>query len=158
AGGGAARSVARGFTAVRVAEARPRRRALLIGINDYPDPANRLEGCVNDVFLMSRVLQDCDFRAADIRVVLNARATTENIMERLHWLLDDMPDEAERVLFYSGHGAQIPVYGGNGEVDSMDECLVPWDFDWTTERAIRDKQFLEFYSQLPYDCRFVSVF
>jgi hypothetical protein len=34
-----------------------RRRALLVGVNNYPDPASRLEGCVNDVFLMSSVLQ-----------------------------------------------------------------------------------------------------
>src|SRR6185503_13610554 len=32
------------------------RRALLIGINDYPNPDNRLEGCVNDVFRMSAAL------------------------------------------------------------------------------------------------------
>jgi hypothetical protein len=29
-----------------------------VGINDYPDPANRLEGCINDTFLVSALLQE----------------------------------------------------------------------------------------------------
>jgi hypothetical protein len=65
---------------------KPDRRALLIGINSYPDPENVLEGCVNDVFLMSSVLQESGFEAEDIRVVLNERATTQGILERLNWL------------------------------------------------------------------------
>ncbi len=79
-------------------------------------------------------------------------------MERLHWLLDDVPEGGERVLFYSGHGAQIPSYNFAGEVDRLDECLVPFDFDWNPTHAIRDKQFAELYSQLGYDRRFVAIF
>ncbi len=157
-GGRPARSLARNVRTMRTLAARPGRRALLIGINAYPDPANRLEGCVNDVFLMSSVLQECGFAPEDIRVVLDERATTVNILERLHWLLDDVEDGAERLLFYSGHGAQIPTYDFRGEVDHLDECLVPYDFDWNPAHAIRDKQFVEFYSQLPYDSRFMAVF
>ena len=164
AGGRTSRRVSRTFSTIdkamapRPETAAPDRRALLIGINDYPNPANRLEGCVNDVFLMSAVLQERGFDAADIRIVLNDRATTTNLMERLHWLLDHVPDGGERFLFYSGHGAQIPSYSAHGEVDRLDECLVPYDFDWNPQHAIRDKQFVEFYSQLPYDSRFVAVF
>jgi hypothetical protein len=137
---------------------KPTRRALLIGINDYPDPRNRLEGCVNDVFLMSSLLQEATFDSEDIRVVLNERATASGILDRLHWLLDDVKPGDERVLFYSGHGAQLPAYGVRDEPDHMSECLVPYDFDWTPERAIRDKQFKEFYSQLPYESYFLAVF
>jgi hypothetical protein len=113
---------------------------------------------VNDVFLMSSVLQECGLEAGDIRVVLDKRATTQAILERLHWLLDDVPDQGERVLFYSGHGAQMPTYDMKGEVDHLDECLVPWDFDWSAAHAIRDKQFVELYSQLSYRTRFVAIF
>jgi hypothetical protein len=45
----------------------PRRRALLVGINEYPDPSDRLEGCVNDVFLMSSLLQESGYAAPDRR-------------------------------------------------------------------------------------------
>ena len=148
-------SIARG---VKRVVATPTRRALMIGINDYPDPRNKLEGCVNDAFLMSSVLQECGFEAGEIRLVLNERATTDAIMDRLHWLLDDVHDGDERMLFYSGHGAQIPEYGAQGEPDHVDECLVPYDFDWSPAHAITDKQFCELYSQLPYGSHFVAVF
>ncbi len=153
-----ARSIARTFNKMKAVSRRPDRRALLVGINSYPQPAYRLEGCVNDVFLMSSLLQECGLEADEIRVVLDDRATTANILERMHWLLDDVPPGGERVLFYSGHGAQLPAYNLGGEVDHLDECLVPWDFDWNPVHAIRDKQFLEFYSQLAYDTRFVAIF
>ncbi len=152
------RVMTRGLAAFQKSSAKPTRRSLLVGINDYPDPANRLEGCVNDVFLMSSVLQECGFAAEDIRVVLDQRATADGILERLHWLLDGVQSGDERVLFYSGHGAQIPAYGASDEVDHLNECLVPYDFDWTPARAITDKQFLGLYSQLPYDSYFAAIF
>ncbi len=57
---------------------------------------------------MSSVLQESGFKPDEIRVVLNERATAQGIMERLHWLLEGVRDGDERMLFYSGHGAQIP--------------------------------------------------
>ena len=158
AGGPQPRSFASGSRAFAKAVAKPGRRALLVGINDYPDPANRLEGCVNDVFMVSSVLQESGFDPEEIRVVLDDRATTQGIMDRLHWLLDGVRNGDQRVLFYSGHGAQIPGYGPKGEPDHLDECLVPYDFDWSPAHAILDKQFCELYSQLPYDSDFVAVF
>jgi hypothetical protein len=158
AGGPQTRSlvaITRGFA--KVVDA-PTRRALLVGINDYPDPKDKLEGCVNDVFLMSSVLQECGFDADDIRVVLNERATTKGMWDRLHWLLDGVASGDQRVLFYSGHGAQMPGYGVKGEPEHVDECLVPYDFDWSPAHAIVDTQFCELYSQLPYDSYFLAIF
>jgi hypothetical protein len=151
-------AVGRGLQAFRTLATKPERRALLVGINDYPDPANRLEGCVNDVFLVSSVLQECGFKAAEIRVILNERATASAIRDRLQWLLDDVADASERVLFYSGHGAQLPDYGATDEVDHLDECLVPYDFDWSPQHAFTDKEFYNLYSQLPYGSKFAIIF
>ncbi|MCC6609481.1 MAG: caspase family protein [Burkholderiales bacterium] len=132
-------------------------RALLVGIDEYPDPANRLEGCVNDVYRMSEVLQELGLDPADIRVVLDDRATTKGVLERTAWLLDDARDGDVRVFFYSGHGAQLPDYGAEGEIDHKAECLVTYDFDWTPEHCITDDHFVELYSQLPYGMRFVGI-
>jgi hypothetical protein len=137
--------------------AEPVRRALLVGINDYPDPPMRLAGCVNDVFLVSSVLQECGFDPEDIRVVLDKRATADGIRKRLEWLLDGAANGDQLVFFYSGHGARLPSYNAAETVDHMDEALVPYDFDWSTERAITDDQIYELYSQLPYECRFVMI-
>ncbi len=147
----------------------PRRRALLVGINQYPDPKDVLEGCVNDVYLMSSLLQESGFEAEDIRVVLDQRATAQSIRERIEWLLDGITEEqveaaraagepVERMLYYSGHGTQLPTYGAGDRVDQVDEALVPYDFDWSAERAITDDSLYELYSQLPYGLRFVGMF
>jgi hypothetical protein len=106
---------------------------------------------------MSSILQESGFRAEEIRVVLDGRATAKGIMSRLEWLLEGAEDEAQRVFFYSGHGAQLPVYGSEGEVDRVDECLVPHDFDWSRTNAITDDRFFDLYSQLPYGAHFVAI-
>jgi metacaspase-1 len=137
---------------------RKKQKALLVGINDYPDEKMRLEGCINDVFAMSATLQQSGIAAGDIRVCLDDRATAEGIRTRLEWLLDDPKPGDELIFYYSGHGARVPEYGENLEPDHHVETLVPWDFDWTPERYIADDQIFELYSQLPYDCRFVMIF
>jgi hypothetical protein len=128
-----------------------------VGINDYPQESDRLEGCVNDVFLMSSVLQEGGFPPESIRVCLDERATAKGITDRLRWLLDDPRPGDERVFYYSGHGATIPEYGENLEPDRKAETLVPWDFDWSPERAIVDDQIYALYSQLPYGTRFAMI-
>src|SRR5206468_1013541 len=96
--------VAKAMAASRRAARKPNRRALLVGINEYPDPQNRLEGCVNDAFLVSAALQESGFDPEGIRVVADDRATAAGILDRLHWLLDGTAPGDERVFFYSGHG------------------------------------------------------
>ncbi|MBV8141355.1 MAG: caspase family protein [Verrucomicrobia bacterium] len=136
----------------------PSHRALLIGINAYPDPANQLNGCVNDTYLVSELLQENGFVAENIRLLTDERATRDAMLDRLHWLLDDVADESYRVLYYSGHGVQIPGYGVNQQVDHLEDGLVPVDFDWVKLNAITDRDLLDVYSQLPYNTRFVAVF
>lgn len=155
--GATERARRRQSAAVLETKGRLPRRALLVGINEYPDEADRLEGCVNDVFLMSSVLQEWGFAPESIRVCLNERATAEGITNRLKWLLDDPRKGDERLFYYSGHGARIPAYGENFEPDRRLETLVPYDFDWSIERAIVDDQIFDLYSQLPYDVRFSII-
>ncbi len=143
----------------RRAVARRFERALLVGISRYPQPESCLEGCVNDVFLMSELLQRRGFRAENVRVLLDERATAASIRDRLEWLLDGSDDQQDRVFYFAGHGAQIPGYGAHEVVDRRDECLVPYDFDWNDRRsAITDDWFAELYSQLPAGTRFLTLF
>lgn len=156
--GAARKTLASATRARRAAEAaKPSQRALLIGIADYPNPADRLEGPVNDVFRMSATLQELGFPADNIRVVLNDRATAAGIRERLRWLLADAKPGDTMLLHFAGHGAQVPGYGRDAEVDRIDECLVPYDFDWSQGTAISDDEFCGLYSQLPYESRFIAL-
>lgn len=149
-------------TPVRALGRSPHRKAqkkcLLVGINDYPQAAARLSGCVNDVYLMSSLLQEIGFSAEDIRIVLNDRATARGIISRMEWLLDDVLPGDQLIFYYSGHGARLPGYNSAEEVDHVDETLVPFDFDWTPDTSIADDKICELYSQLHYDTRLTMIF
>jgi len=81
----------------------PSHRALLIGINAYPDPINQLNGCASDTYRVSELLQENGFVAENIRLLTDERATRDAILDRLHWLLDDVADESMAVRqAYSG--------------------------------------------------------
>ncbi|MEP6699190.1 MAG: caspase family protein [Verrucomicrobiota bacterium] len=132
------------------------KRALLVGINNYPNADDRLEGCVNDVFKMSATLQQIGFDPENIRVLLDERATAAAIRERFAWLLEDPQPGDQRVFFYSGHGAQIPDYNSDEIVDHTDETFVPYDFDWNDQSThLTDDSFSDLYAQLPYETAFV---
>jgi hypothetical protein len=102
-------------------------KALLVGINNYPDAP--LRGCVNDVQQMEYLLQRYyDFPNTSIRILLNEEATSANIKAGLEWLAQGGADSnAVRVFHYSGHGAYVADQSGD-EPDGRDECLVPYDY------------------------------
>jgi len=104
--------------------------AVLVGINKYPGAP--LRGCINDVIIMRDILvKKYGIQAKNIRLILDERATKNNIEERLEWLATN--DAEYKMFHYSGHGAQIPVQQylpDNYEPDGMDELLCPFDFNW----------------------------
>jgi len=107
------------------------RKALLVGLNRYPDPENTLKGCINDVRQVSDLLYSRFGFAADgsTRLLTDARATTAAIVDRLHWLLDGARAGDVLVFHYSGHGSQVPDRHGD-EHDGLDEIICPYDLDW----------------------------
>jgi len=133
-------------------------RALLVGINNYPSP-NQLNGCVNDVNDMANFLvSDCKFRAGDIRLITDRRATAKNVLDRLGWLLNGIK-KGDRILFhYSGHGAQVATRNPQGEADRFDEVICPVDFDFDDNSTmIRDKDFVRLFSSIPQGVEFIWV-
>jgi len=115
------------------------KRALLVGVNDYQMANADLRGCVSDVFDMGAVLAEyCGFGAADIRLLVNNRATKENIRSRLEWLVKDAGKGDVLVFQYSGHGSQIVDRDGDELVDHKDEILCPHDMDWDGTYIVDD--------------------
>lgn len=123
-------------------------KALLVGINKYADAP--LAGCVNDVTDMADFLvKSCGFNSANIRLLVDKRATTEAIKARLEWLVSDLK-AGDRIYFhFSGHGAQAPTRNPKGEVDGLDEVICPVDFDWEDKRMIRDDDFIRIFLKIP---------
>ena len=128
-------------------------KALLVGIDAYPK-CPPLAGCVNDVNDMANFLvSKYEFASGDIRLLVDARATTDGILARLDWLVKSQP--GDRVLFhYSGHGAQFPERNDSGQVDESYEVICPVDFDWSPARMITDKQFVSIFKKMPDGVKF----
>jgi hypothetical protein len=133
-------------------------KALLVGINKYPDPRNKLNGCVNDIKDMASFLtKKCGFQSDDIRLIVDERATANNIKERLNWLVSDL-QAGDRIFFqYSGHGAVLPIRSGKGKVSQLFECICPYDFNWTADTSVRDIDFAEIFNVIPDGVEFVWI-
>ena len=108
------------------------KKALLVGINRYPDPRNELKGCVNDVRQMAETLKSRYGFAGDgnMRILTDARATTKAILDGLAWLTAGASPGDSLVFHYSGHGSQVPDKHGDETTDRLDEILCPYDLDW----------------------------
>lgn len=113
------------------------KKALLVGINDYPGGYNDLMGCVNDVQNMQDLLVSLfGFAAADITLITDSRATTSNILSGLNALVSGAKPGDLLLFHYSGHGSQVADTNGD-ETDKLDEILCPYDLDWKS-KMIRD--------------------
>src|SRR5659263_115422 len=108
------------------------KKALLVGINRYPDPRNELKGCVNDVRQMAETLKSRYGFPGDgnMRVLTDARATTKAILDGLAWLTAGASPGDSLVFDYSGHGSQVPDLHSDETTDRLDEILCPYDLDW----------------------------
>ncbi len=107
----------------------PRKRALLIGIDEYPNLGtfHQLEGCVNDVTAMAGLLRDrFDFPQEDVTVLTNEAATRARILDALDTLADGVGEGDVVVVHFAGHGSQITDLEGD-EPDGLDETIVPYD-------------------------------
>ena len=124
------------------------RRALLVGINHYPNPAHELRGCLNDVAqvgdLLTRHFAFTDDR--EIRVLTDRQATSNGIRRGLEWLVADTQAGDVLVFHYSGHGSQVRDDNGD-EADGLDETLCPYDFDW--DHTFTDDQLAACVAGLP---------
>jgi metacaspase-1 len=105
-------------------------KALLVGVNVY-EKCNGLKGCVNDVTNVRDVLKTyCQLNNADIRVLVDNRATKDGIMSRLQSMVDNAAEGDHLIFHFSGHGSQIRDRDGDDLDDGLDELICPHDMDW----------------------------
>ena len=113
-----------------------RKRALIVGINDYHRFIGPLRGCVEDATRVTKLFSDLySFSEENIRTLLNQEATRDAILSSIDWLLQDASKGDVFVLYFSGHGTQL-----HNEFDpsGKDEVLVAFSLDWDT--LIKDRQ------------------
>ncbi|MFL6246470.1 MAG: caspase family protein [Thermoanaerobaculia bacterium] len=139
-----------------------RRRAVLVGINDYtassfvrlrpPAPSARdwpnLAGTVNDVEAMKEMLVLLyEFDARDILTLTNQQATRRAILQALEQHLAKSAAKGDVLLFYfAGHGSQRKN-SLSDEADRLDETLVPADSRLGVD-DIRDKELRPLFNRM----------
>jgi hypothetical protein len=133
-----------------VADAAPRHRALLIGINDYAVRKHaprsndgrdflNLGGAVNDIELMRDILTSVyHYRPDEIVTLKDQTATRGAILNAIDDLLRGAQKGDVLLFYFSGHGSQVKN-SLSDEHDGMDESIVPADAPAGAD-DIRDKE------------------
>ena len=99
------------------------KKALCIGINDYPGTDSDLEGCVNDVNDWAMVFEK---KGYTVQKMLNRQATGRAMRKAIKALVEGAKGRDSILIQYSGHGSFVPDVDGD-EPDGTDECLCPYD-------------------------------
>ena len=138
--------------------AKPRGRALLVGVNQYQvKRINPTPGSIEDAEAIGKLIREKGwFDAGEIKTLIGEQATAANIEREFHEWLINGTKPGDRVFFlYSGHGTQTPDDDGDERRsdpdDNMDEAIAPYDVNPVNERfvnIIRDDQFNDWLARL----------
>jgi len=100
-----------------------KKKALCIGINNYPGTGMDLAGCVNDANDWTQALQA---RGYSVTTLLDKQATKAGMVRAITRLIGGGARGDRLVITFSGHGTYQPDADGD-EVDGLDEGLCPYD-------------------------------
>jgi metacaspase-1 len=139
-----AKKAAGGSKSARADVKRAPKRALCVGINDYPYDGNDLNGCVNDANAWADLLvTQYGFANSDVKLMLDAEATRKDVLDALKDLLALAQPGDTLVFTNSSHGSYVAEKGGDEE--KFDEIVCPYDID---KNEIRDDDLREIISGL----------
>jgi hypothetical protein len=129
------------------------KRALCVGINDYPQRGQDLTGCVNDANAWATLLTEhYDFPRADIEVVLDRDATHDAIVAGLERLLTKTRAGDVLVFTNSSHGTYIKDTDSDEAV--YDEAICPYDVD---EKPLVDDELRTIFAELKRGVRLTVI-
>lgn len=101
------------------------KRALCVGINDYPYDGADLNGCVNDAKAWADLLTNhYDFPSTDVKLLIESQATKAKIMEAVKSLAAGTKAGDVLVFSISSQGTYIADTGGE---TGYAEAICPYD-------------------------------
>lgn len=127
------------------------KKALLVGINEYPGNIANLVACHNDVALVRKFLcESLGFQESDILELKDVEATADGITRAIKEHLIEGTEPGDTVVFYyAGHGTGVKDLDED-EKDGLDETLMPYDFDDTNPRTwFTDDLLFELFQRIP---------
>ena len=103
------------------------RRALVIGIGDYPAESgwSKINGD-RDIDIVCSFLVANGFAQSDIHTLKNAEATKANIIQQFSSITQTAGEGDQIYIHFSGHGQQVTDLDGD-EDDGWDEAWIPYD-------------------------------
>lgn len=130
------------------------KKALCVGINDYPFEGNDLKGCVNDAKGWAGILTGhFGFAEADIKLLLDEQATKEAMLSSLEEMIANGEPGDTLVFTNSSHGTYLIDESGD-EQDKYDEAICPYD---CKENLIVDDELREILNKLKPDVSFYMI-
>ncbi len=127
-------------------------KALLIGVGEYASAENNLPGISLDLKVMQGVALEMGYLEENIRLLRDSEVTSENVREVMStWLLEDISAEDRVLVYYSGHGSQVPDQNGD-ERDGFDEVLTMHNLAFSNGEysgVLRDDEFNQLLSAIP---------
>jgi len=111
-----------------------KRKAICMGLNDYPGSNNDLKGCVNDARNWSSLLNE--IYGFNVKSLFDAELRFGAVTELIGNYISDSRAGDLIVITYSGHGTNVPDQNGD-ESDGRDEALCLYD-GYLVDDCIRD--------------------
>ncbi len=127
------------------------KRALCIGVNDYPGTGMDLRGCVNDAKDWAELLGGCGYAVTQL---LDRKATKAAMTAGFRRLVKTAAAGDCLVITFSGHGTYQPDINDD-EADGYDEGLCPYDLK--TRGALTDDEIRTLFTPLHREARLVLI-
>jgi hypothetical protein len=121
------------------------KKALCIGINNYPGTHMDLQGCVNDAADWKATLGS---RGYTVNTLLDSGATKAAMVAAMQNLIGSAAKGDSLVITYSGHGTYQPDTDGD-EADGLDEALCSYDIQTNGAALIDDEIRVIFSARKP---------
>ena len=129
------------------------KKAICVGINDYPYDGSDLNGCVNDAKSWADLLVNrFGFVGNDVRLILDSEATKANMINGLKDLLAGSKAGDVLVFTNSSHGTYVADKSGDEE--KYDEALCPYD---CADNLIIDDELREIFHNLKEGVRLTVI-
>ena len=120
------------------------KKALCVGINDYPYDGSDLNGCVNDAKAWADLLvRHYEFPSAQVKLLFDAEAVKAKVMAGLKGLVAGAKSGDVLVFTNSSHGTYVEDKSGDEEM--YDEAMCPYD---CADNLIIDDELRELFANL----------
>ncbi len=120
------------------------KKALCVGINDYPYDGSDLNGCINDALGWADLLVNhYDFTQSDVRLLTDAQATKAAVIEALQTLMSGAKSGDMLVYTNSSHGTYVA--DTSGDEPGYDEAICPYD---CADNLLLDDDLRELFANL----------